>query len=475
MSRIVLNEHQTNYFRCPIGVKQGDCLSPTLFAIYINDLALELKDLGIGIEVNPDGEGSSILLNVLLYADDIVCLAINEEELQIMLFTVQEWCRKWRLEVNLLKTNVLHVRNARKRQSCYMFLFDKQPVPYCRSYKYLGMNIDEHLNFQLSVNKQTEGAERALSAVITKMIKNAGFPLSVYSMLYRSCVTSVADYTAPLTGYNEYDMPLKLQLRAIRAFLGVSKNAASAGVLSEVNWLLPKMRTRIIMTRQYHRLLNMDCTRLPKKVFKWDQRLNNENRISTWSNEIKEIFHESNLEMIYSNEYNFDLKFTIKYMEQEYLKKQAIQLREECMQLPKLRTFILFKNFNIEEVYPKKHLSFYNRRLLARMRLGCLPLHIETGRYEVPRLKEEDRLCKICQLCYCESVVESETHFLFQCPAYRIERDKWFHAMNLPLDFNTLTIGNKLSLIFNEPCNIKSTSAYIAGAFSARGEILGSL
>ena len=125
MSRIVLNEHQTDYFSCPEGVKQGDCLSPTLFAIYINDLASQIKNLGIGIEVKWSEHDPPVLINVLLYADDIVCLATNEEDLQFMLFTVQEWCRKERLEVNLTKTNILHVRNVRKRQSRYMFLFDK--------------------------------------------------------------------------------------------------------------------------------------------------------------------------------------------------------------------------------------------------------------------------------------------------------------------------------------------------------------
>ena len=48
-SRVILNEYETEYFDCPVGVKQGDCLSPTLFAIFINDLATELKNSNIGV------------------------------------------------------------------------------------------------------------------------------------------------------------------------------------------------------------------------------------------------------------------------------------------------------------------------------------------------------------------------------------------------------------------------------------------
>ena len=43
-SRIILNEYSTEYFDCPIGVKQGCCLSPTLFSIFLNSLAEEIKE-----------------------------------------------------------------------------------------------------------------------------------------------------------------------------------------------------------------------------------------------------------------------------------------------------------------------------------------------------------------------------------------------------------------------------------------------
>ena len=44
VSRVVLNDVSTDWFSCPIGVKQGDTISPTLFAIYINES-------GLGIDV----------------------------------------------------------------------------------------------------------------------------------------------------------------------------------------------------------------------------------------------------------------------------------------------------------------------------------------------------------------------------------------------------------------------------------------
>jgi hypothetical protein len=131
-SRVILHDYETEYVDSPIGVKQGDNLSPTLFAIFINDLASEIKESNIGIDLNVEG-GPHIdyVLSILLYADDIVCLAENEDDLQSILFIIENWCKKWRLEVNLTKTNIVHIRKIRKQQSKFTFLFDMKPVAYC--------------------------------------------------------------------------------------------------------------------------------------------------------------------------------------------------------------------------------------------------------------------------------------------------------------------------------------------------------
>ena len=91
--------------------------------------------------------------------------------------------------------------------------------------------------------------------MITKMIKNKGFPYSVYSRLYQSCVCSVAHYGSEVFGYEEYSSTLKLQLRAARAFLGLPKNVTSCGLVSELDWLLPHYQTRIKMIQYFGRIL----------------------------------------------------------------------------------------------------------------------------------------------------------------------------------------------------------------------------
>ena len=332
-SRVVLEEFETDYFDCPIGVKQGDCISPTLFSIYINDLAEELKSANLGIDLNFES-GPTFLetLSFLMYADDIVCIAESESKLQEILLIVERWCHKWRLEVNMTKTNVMHVRNVRKPQSRFMFLFGNKPVQYCSSYKYLGANINEFLDFKFTVDKHSESAGRALSAITTKMIKNNGFPFNVFSLLYEACVVSVLDYSAAIYGSKEYQSATNVHLRAVRSFLGTPKNVCRAGVLSEVDLLLPHFRAKLQMIRFYHRLLCMDDSRLTKKVMLWDRTMNEAHVVNSWSNDVKSIFAECNFASTYESGTRFNKCQIILDMRSCLLKMQQNMLKQECIE-----------------------------------------------------------------------------------------------------------------------------------------------
>ena len=82
----------------------------------------------------------------------------------------------------------------------------------------------------------------------------------------------------------------------MRAFLGVPRNATTPGVMSEVDWLLPKYRTQVKMLRQYHLLVKKPNNRLTKKIFQWDKQLNSDSTIFSWSSsEVRMIFEACNL------------------------------------------------------------------------------------------------------------------------------------------------------------------------------------
>ena len=100
--------------------------------------------------------------------------------------------------------------------------------------------------------------------------------------------------------------------------------------------------------------------------------------------------------------------------------------------LPKLRTFILFKNVYRPEPYIKMKISRRRRSLMSRFRSGILPLEVETGRYapiydqsikKNRKRKPSERICKICD----QKETEDEFHFLCICPKYSMIRTILFN------------------------------------------------
>ena len=93
--------------------------------------------------------------------------------------------------------------------------------------------------------------------------------------------------------------------------------------------------------------------------------------------------------------------------------QQSIELKTICFDKPKLRTYILFKDFGSTANFLTMPMSFLARKSLAMFRSSNLALRLETGRFERPRLEEEERICPACE----DDRVENEEHAMFFCRA----------------------------------------------------------
>ena len=121
--------------------------------------------------------------------------------------------------------------------------------------------------------------------------------------------------------------------------------------------------------------------------------------------------------------YETSCPFKLKYVVANIKSSQNDFLSNECAEKPKLRTFVLFKNFSEVPSYIEKPLTFHERRMMAKTRLGCLPIRLETARYLVSRLPDEERLCLVCNNSSNPADdpildhLQSEIHYLFSCGA----------------------------------------------------------
>ena len=112
-SCIMVDDEYSEFFSVTRGVRQGDSLSPVLFAIFLNDMHKfinqSMPDLEtIGTEsrnCGMDEESCKTLLRMflLLYADDSVIFSETPEGLQSGLTRVKEYFDTWELKLNVEK------------------------------------------------------------------------------------------------------------------------------------------------------------------------------------------------------------------------------------------------------------------------------------------------------------------------------------------------------------------------------------
>ena len=103
-----------------------------------------------------------------MYADDIVIIAENEDNLQHMLNHVYNWCCKWRLLVNRDKTNIVHFRKIRKPKTNFEFKYGNEALDVVDQYMYLGVILDQYITYNETAATLSGGAGRALGYVINK-------------------------------------------------------------------------------------------------------------------------------------------------------------------------------------------------------------------------------------------------------------------------------------------------------------------
>ena len=96
----------------------------------MNDLEQFLRlDGQNGVRISASDNEINLLLRlfVLLYADDTLILSDNEEEFQIMPNKFDEYCKIWKLTVNVEKYKILIFGDYTRKANRYSFTINSKP------------------------------------------------------------------------------------------------------------------------------------------------------------------------------------------------------------------------------------------------------------------------------------------------------------------------------------------------------------
>ena len=145
--------------QCDKGVRQGCPLSPTLFALYTNDLMSEMSGSGVKL-VNQNVKG-------LMYADDVALVAESGADLQSMLDSLSAYCDKWSLCVNTKKSKVM-VFGGGRLDADVQFTYKGLKLQLVDNFTYLGVIFSRSCSFNLCVDTLMKSGQKAMMAMLNR-------------------------------------------------------------------------------------------------------------------------------------------------------------------------------------------------------------------------------------------------------------------------------------------------------------------
>ncbi len=81
------------------------------------------------------------------------------------------------------------------------------------------------------------------------------------------------DYCSEVWGFKQFGQIEAIQHKAIPIFLGVHIYAPLPAIVGDMGWSSCDTTRKVAMFRYWNKLIDIDDSRIPKSVFKWNEDL----------------------------------------------------------------------------------------------------------------------------------------------------------------------------------------------------------
>ena len=261
-SRVKHDNTLSDFFTCNIGVRQGECLSPFLFAMYVNDLEAELAIKGVaGIDIG------IININILLYADDIILFGKNPEDLQKALNVLEEYCQRWKLTVNTSKTKIMVFRKGGRLSNNLNFVYNNIKIEIVNKFCYLGVVFTSGGS---SFETQKTLSGQALKAVFTlnKYIFNfTALSPSHKLELFDKLVSPILNFGSEVWGFYKSPSIETVHLQYCKKILGAKQSTQNDFVYGELGRTDYQSRRYIIIIKYWLKIINSEEIKYIKQIY----------------------------------------------------------------------------------------------------------------------------------------------------------------------------------------------------------------
>jgi retron-type reverse transcriptase len=148
-----IGEMKTEWVKVGRGVRQGCCMSPTLFNMYEEEMLNEWFE---------EQEGSNMggrKISCVRFADDMVIIEENEEKLQEMIARLEEKCEEYGMKVNVKKTKVLRIGDKERVK----VKASGERIEQVKEFRYLGTRLTSEWTSEGEIRMRIAMAKEAFT------------------------------------------------------------------------------------------------------------------------------------------------------------------------------------------------------------------------------------------------------------------------------------------------------------------------
>ena len=443
-SCVKVSNGTTGYFPCNIGTRQGDKTSSTIFALFIDELSVMLREnCHTGIFIT--NEIPHILC--LLFADDVANCAETASKLQQQINIVELFCNNTGMEVNLDKTEIIVFRNGGPLRRYEKWLYGNHPIKTSPLYKYMGLIFTPKLSWNEAHEKLACQAQRALNAIRHYQKPFGYFPIKDFFKIFDTCIQPILCYGSQIWGYQYSSKIESIHNQFCRKLLYVRKTTNTCMVLGECGRLPLCITYYTNCIRYWCKLIQMPSYRYPKQCYLMLYSLDNAGR-NCWATNVKSLLFRYGFGYSWISQNVGDYKLFIKMFRNRLIDCHTQDWHDNVNNSSRCHHYSYFKSLLNVERYLLIEMPLKHKIALSKFRCSNHNLYIEIGRHL--NIPYNDRLCTACLENNIRHI-DCEYHAFFQCCRYTDIRNlylfNWYSSETRIEDFYNLLSSSNYDIL----------------------------
>ena len=374
-SKVKLNNKLSDEFSCMTGVRQGECLSPILFAMYANDIEQEFITKGAdGVDIG------FLKLFLLLYADDIVIFSESADGLQKGLNILYEYCQRWKLTVNPIKSKIIIFRKGGRLPQNLSFRYGDTNLEIVNKFTYLGIVFTSGGSFSQAQATLSGQAQKAIFAMNRYLNKFVNVTPSHSLELFDKLIAPILNYASEVWAFAKATHIERVHLQFCKKLLSVKQCTQNDFVYGELGRYSFQNIRYYKGIKYWIKILRCHETKYVKIVYNvlYDDCLNQPNKLS-WATLLRDLlsnlgFMDVWIQQNVGNE-NIFLSLVKQRLSDNFIQNWNSRLTDSSRALF-YRNFTFGYKSYLDTVTTNKF-----RFALSRLRLSSHRLEIETGRW----------------------------------------------------------------------------------------------